>query len=94
MASRVASVVRQVKPILSLNRDDARRKVLKLYKAWIRQVPISKLVYDIPKNEAACKQKIREEFKRHAHLTDLRIIDKVIIRVRIRIYINKYQQLI
>lgn len=41
------------------------------------------LFYDIPKTEADCKQKIREEFKRHAHLTDLRIIDKVIIRVRI-----------
>lgn len=43
------------------------------------------LSYDIPKTEAECKQKIREEFRRHVHLTDLRIIDKVIIKVRIRI---------
>lgn len=43
------------------------------------------LSYDIPKTEAECKKKIREEFKRHAHLTDLRIIDKVIIKVGIRI---------
>lgn len=41
------------------------------------------LAYDIPKTEADCKQKIREEFRRHAHLTDLRIIDTVIIKVRI-----------
>lgn len=40
------------------------------------------LLYDIPKDEAACKAKIREEFKRHAHVTDLRIIDRLIIRVR------------
>ncbi|XP_077268395.1 NADH dehydrogenase (ubiquinone) B14 subunit isoform X2 [Temnothorax americanus] len=80
MASRAATVVRQVKPILSINREDARRKVLTLYKAWIRQVPSSLLSYDIPKTEAECKRKIREEFKRHAHLTDLRIIDKQIIR--------------
>lgn len=40
------------------------------------------LSYDIPKNEAECKQKIREEFKRHAHVTDLRLIDKLIIKVR------------
>jgi len=41
MVSRITSVVRQVKPILSVNRENARRKVLILYKAWIRQVPIS-----------------------------------------------------
>ncbi|EFN88204.1 NADH dehydrogenase [ubiquinone] 1 alpha subcomplex subunit 6 [Harpegnathos saltator] len=51
-----------------------------LYKAWIREVPQMLLYYDIPKNEADCKKKVREEFKRHAHLTDLRIIDRVIIR--------------
>ncbi|XP_011691001.1 PREDICTED: NADH dehydrogenase [ubiquinone] 1 alpha subcomplex subunit 6 isoform X2 [Wasmannia auropunctata] len=38
------------------------------------------LSYDIPKNEADCKQKIREEFKRNAHVSDIRIIDKLIIR--------------
>jgi len=43
------------------------------------------LSYDIPKSEVDCKRKIREEFKRHAHLTDLRIIDKLIIKVKIRI---------
>ncbi|XP_020284967.1 NADH dehydrogenase [ubiquinone] 1 alpha subcomplex subunit 6 [Pseudomyrmex gracilis] len=73
-------VVRHVKPILSVSREDARRKVLILYKAWIRQVPSMLLLYDIPKDEAACKAKIREEFKRHAHVTDLRIIDRLIIR--------------
>jgi len=41
MASQASTVVRQVKPILSVNREDARRKVLTLYKAWIRQVPIT-----------------------------------------------------
>ncbi|XP_070153819.1 NADH dehydrogenase [ubiquinone] 1 alpha subcomplex subunit 6 [Polyergus mexicanus] len=80
MASQTSAVVRQVKPILSVNREDARQKVLKLYKAWIRQVPTSLLSYDIPKSEAECKKKIREEFKRHAHVTDLRIIDRLIIR--------------
>ncbi|EZA56310.1 hypothetical protein DMN91_010430 [Ooceraea biroi] len=80
MASRGVTVSRQVKPILSINREDARRKVLALYKAWIRQVPISLLYYYIPKTEADCKQKIREEFKRHAHVTDVRLIDMLIIR--------------
>lgn len=38
MASQASTIVRQARPILSVNREDARRKVLKLYKAWIRQV--------------------------------------------------------
>lgn len=42
------------------------------------------LLYYIPKTEAECKKKIREEFRRHAHVTDVRIIDKLIIRVRIQ----------
>lgn len=40
MAGKAATTTfRQVKPILSIDRDDARRKALMLYKAWIRQVP-------------------------------------------------------
>ncbi|XP_011054802.1 PREDICTED: NADH dehydrogenase [ubiquinone] 1 alpha subcomplex subunit 6 isoform X3 [Acromyrmex echinatior] len=38
------------------------------------------LSYNIPKSEVDCKRKIREEFRRHAHLTDLRIIDIVIVK--------------
>ncbi|KAL0119209.1 hypothetical protein PUN28_009652 [Cardiocondyla obscurior] len=80
MASKTSTVIRQVKPILSVNQEDARRKVLTLYKTWIRQIPLLLQTYDIPKNKVDCKQKIREEFKRHAHVSDLRIIDKLIIR--------------
>lgn len=39
MAAPVRATVRQVRPILSLNKDEARRKVINLYKAWYRQVP-------------------------------------------------------
>lgn len=31
--------LQQVKPILSLSRDDARRRALNLYRAWYRQIP-------------------------------------------------------
>ena len=31
--------VKQVKPILSLNKEEARRRVISLYRAWYRQVP-------------------------------------------------------
>ncbi len=40
MAAKVVrGGARQVKPILSLDREEARRRVLNLYKAWYRQIP-------------------------------------------------------
>lgn len=35
----VKRVIQQVRPILSVNRDEARRRVLSLYKAWFRTIP-------------------------------------------------------
>lgn len=43
MASTAGSVlkvgVKQVRPILSVDNADARKRVLNLYKAWYRQIP-------------------------------------------------------
>jgi hypothetical protein len=41
MASQeaVRKVVQQVKPILSVDSSEARKRVFNLYKAWYRQIP-------------------------------------------------------
>lgn len=39
MASAVRPAVRQVRPILSINESEARKRVFQLYKSWYRQVP-------------------------------------------------------
>lgn len=40
MASAPAKrVIQQVRPILSIDRDEARRRVFNLYKAWYRTAP-------------------------------------------------------
>lgn len=41
MAGReaVKKAVQQVRPILSVNRDEARKRAINLYKAWYRQIP-------------------------------------------------------
>lgn len=41
MAGReaVKRAVQQVRPILSVDREEARRRALNLYKAWYRQIP-------------------------------------------------------
>ena len=39
-ASKVAKTAfREVKPLLSVDREEARRRVFNLYKAWYRQIP-------------------------------------------------------
>lgn len=39
--------IQQVRPVLSVNKEEARRRVLNLYKAWYRKIPfIGKLIVD------------------------------------------------
>lgn len=103
--SQVASTTtRYVRPILSIDRSEARRRVLGLYKNWFRQIPyIGKNVifvvspeilfgiqilavlvtdYDIPKSAEQCRDKLREEFKKHGNIKDIRVIDMLVIKVR------------
>lgn len=35
----VRAGLREVKPILSVDNEEARKRVLNLYKAWYRQIP-------------------------------------------------------
>ena len=72
----------QVKPLLSLDADEARVRVLSLYKAWYRQIPIMMDRMDTPVGEDALKAKLKEEFMKNAHFKDLRVIDMKVIQVR------------
>nr|XP_053648799.1 NADH dehydrogenase [ubiquinone] 1 alpha subcomplex subunit 6-like [Cherax quadricarinatus] len=81
MASRVVkSGARQVKPLLSVDQSEARKRVLNLYKAWYRQVPYIVMDYDIPKTTEQCRQKLREEFEKNRHVQDIRVIDMLVIK--------------
>jgi len=78
---KIAKVVgRQVKPLLSLDRTEARRRVLNLYRAWYRQLPYVMLDYDIPKQLPDLKAKLREEFLKNKHVEDIRVIDMLVIK--------------
>ncbi|XP_026480529.1 NADH dehydrogenase [ubiquinone] 1 alpha subcomplex subunit 6-like [Ctenocephalides felis] len=77
-AARVAS--KQVRPLLSVDRAEARQRVLNLYKAWHRYIPYMVMDYHIPKNVEQCRDKLREEFEKNKHLTDIRIIDMLVIK--------------
>uniref|UniRef100_T1JP04 NADH dehydrogenase [ubiquinone] 1 alpha subcomplex subunit 6 n=1 Tax=Strigamia maritima TaxID=126957 RepID=T1JP04_STRMM len=81
MASRVVpTAVKQVKPILSTDKTEARRRVLNLYKAWYRQIPWIVMEHDIPVNVIKCREKLREKFLENQHITDTRTTDMLVIK--------------
>lgn len=50
MAGReaVKRTIQQVRPILSIDKEEARKRVLNLYKAWYRQIPyIGKFLFKL-----------------------------------------------
>ncbi|KAH8384684.1 hypothetical protein KR093_004807 [Drosophila rubida] len=83
MAGRevVKRAVQQVRPILSVNREEARKRALNLYKAWYRQIPYIVMDYDIPMSVEQCRAKLREQFIKNRSVTDIRVIDMLVIKV-------------
>jgi NADH dehydrogenase (ubiquinone) 1 alpha subcomplex subunit 6 len=50
--------------------------------------------YDIPKTVEQCRVKLREEFEKNRHVTDVRVIDMLVIKVRTRyewLYVLNWQ---
>ncbi|XP_047343257.1 NADH dehydrogenase [ubiquinone] 1 alpha subcomplex subunit 6 isoform X1 [Vespa velutina] len=76
----VARITRQARPILSSNHAEARKKVLALYRAWCRQIPFIVIDYDIPYTRKQCLEKLRSEFLKNKYVTDVRVIDLLVIK--------------
>ncbi|VDD79140.1 unnamed protein product [Mesocestoides corti] len=63
------------RPILSKTPEEARRRVLNLYRAWYRQLPFIVKEYGYSYVSATVpqlKQKLREEFLKHKDVQDIR----------------------
>ncbi|XP_071855854.1 NADH dehydrogenase (ubiquinone) B14 subunit [Bombus fervidus] len=80
MAARLTLGLKEAKPILSISPVDARRRVITLYKTWYRQIPFILSNYDVPMSKEDCIKKLRGEFKRHANIKDIRVIDMLLIK--------------
>merc|ERR1711983_763874 len=78
--AKSVNVVRQVKPLLSVSKNEARLRVLALYKAWHRQIPFIVEEYDIPATPKMCRDKVKERFLANAHAKDTRVIDMLVVK--------------
>ncbi|KAJ8722085.1 hypothetical protein PYW08_004487 [Mythimna loreyi] len=96
MSARQAIQVgsKTVRPVLSLNHAEAKMRVLNLYKAWYRQIPYLVMDYDIPKTEDACRAKLKELFLKNKDVTDIRVIDMLVIKgqMELKETVNMWKQ--
>ena len=56
-----------------------RYKILYFYRCVLTFIVMD---YDIPKSVEQCRIKLREEFEKNRHVTDIRVIDMLVIKVR------------
>ncbi|XP_053560502.1 NADH dehydrogenase [ubiquinone] 1 alpha subcomplex subunit 6 [Bombina bombina] len=76
-AARTAGAVR---PLLSRDLGEAKRRARELYRAWYREVPNTVHVFQLDISVKQGRNKVREMFQRSAHITDPRVIDMLIIK--------------
>ncbi|XP_052741606.1 NADH dehydrogenase [ubiquinone] 1 alpha subcomplex subunit 6-like [Bicyclus anynana] len=83
------------KPILSGDYCEAHRRVMGLYRAYFRYLPYVVRRFDIPKTPQDCRMKLREYFYKNACVTDLRVIDILVIKgfMNLREMTDNFQQM-
>lgn len=83
-----------VKTGLSLNKTEARRRVLGLYKAWYRQIPVIFYDYNFPLSPEQGRSKLRELFVRNSRIDDVRVINTLVIRGQMELneVVNKQKE--
>ncbi|XP_031631147.1 NADH dehydrogenase [ubiquinone] 1 alpha subcomplex subunit 6-like [Contarinia nasturtii] len=77
--------IRQVQPIWSTSKAEARRRVIKLYKTWYRQIPHIVDDYNLPQTTSQCRSKLHDEFMKQKYLTDIRLIDTLAIKKQLEL---------
>ena len=94
VVSQLGQIGRQVKPILSTDKDDARHRVLNLYKAWYRQIPYIKLDLELNISERQLRDKVREMILQNKDISDIRVIDMLVIKGQMELNetINRFKQ--
>ncbi|KAK3070079.1 hypothetical protein LTR53_011066 [Teratosphaeriaceae sp. CCFEE 6253] len=59
----------------SRNFDDARLRVVKSYRDWLRSAPEVQSMYSLNMPVSAIRTKIRQEFERHRYVSQIKTID-------------------
>lgn len=83
-AARTAVLVKElpkgVKPLLSNNSDESRRRIISLYRSWMRCSEYLTKTQDLSISERMMKEKVRDDFERFKTVSDLRVLDSMIAK--------------
>jgi NADH dehydrogenase (ubiquinone) 1 alpha subcomplex subunit 6 len=60
---------------IAINWADARRRVLKSYREWLRAAPEIQSMYSLNMPVAQIRAKCRQEFERHRYINHLQAVD-------------------
>uniref|UniRef100_A0A1I7XRW3 NADH dehydrogenase [ubiquinone] 1 alpha subcomplex subunit 6 n=1 Tax=Heterorhabditis bacteriophora TaxID=37862 RepID=A0A1I7XRW3_HETBA len=90
--ARVGSgLVKSVAPVVSSNSDQARRSVLEIYKELQRLTP--KFWWDYGLSDmplGVFRAVLKQQFLKNSHLTDVRVIDRLVGETKQHIYSIRY----
>ncbi|RYO78945.1 hypothetical protein DL766_008622 [Monosporascus sp. MC13-8B] len=64
----------------SANWNDAKRRVLAAYRAWMRACPEIQTMYNIPFPVSALRTRVRQEFERNRFVNKLNVIDVLLVQ--------------
>ncbi|KAI0480433.1 NADH dehydrogenase, alpha subcomplex, subunit 6 [Xylariaceae sp. FL0804] len=64
----------------SANWNEAKRRVLAAYRAWIRAAPEIQTMYSIPFPAAVIRTRMRQEFERHRFVNKLPVVDVLLMQ--------------
>ncbi|EEH50200.2 uncharacterized protein PADG_06279 [Paracoccidioides brasiliensis Pb18] len=65
---------------IAVNWQDARRRVLKSYREWLRASPEIQGMYSLSLPVSAIRTKIRQEFERHRYVNQLPVVDVLLFQ--------------
>ncbi|RYP62368.1 hypothetical protein DL769_007325 [Monosporascus sp. CRB-8-3] len=64
----------------SANWNDAKRRVLAAYRAWMRACPEIQTMYNIPFPVSALRTRVRQEFERNRFVNKLNVVDVLLMQ--------------
>ena len=67
--------------MLSLDNNEAKLRVISLYKAWWRQIPTMLSQMPMPVTQQECQNMLHQQFMKHKDVKDTRIIDMLVVKV-------------
>jgi len=73
-----STAIRQVKPIYSTTQEEARKRVLRSYKTWMKHFPQFVHRYQLPYTDSEIRLALKAQYLKNSHVRDIRIIDRLV----------------